>query len=380
MVKDSIFPENADCINAIKVNKSVFGPTNPPIGHGDILEFEGNTLDDPYFIEREHHTVWYYFTMPADGILTFEIIPETVEDDYDFMLFRYTDENFCNEVKTQSILAVRSNISRNNPQVNSRTGLSENAGKKHVPAGPGDDFSKALEVKKAEKFYLLVDNVYENGKGHTLKINFPVPRNILTISVTDKYSKKNLDAKIEISDYHSQKKYYASNISSKEKTQSFELAVQKSYLLSCNSEGYFFVSKEVLFDEQSVHVNCELSPIREGYRVSLNNIHFTTNDTTLMPHSHQELRQLLNFMKMYPGLHIEIHGHVNGPFMPNVPFYMELSNNRARAIRNYLAHYNIDKSRMSWKGFGNTRMLYPEAIREAEMRYNRRVEIKVTKK
>ena len=38
-------------------------------------------------------------------------------------------------------------------------------------SGLGDSYSKALTVNKGEVYYLVLDNVYENGKGHTLIIH-----------------------------------------------------------------------------------------------------------------------------------------------------------------------------------------------------------------
>jgi len=38
---------------------------------------------------------------------------------------------------------------------------------------------------------------------------------------------------------------------------------------------------------------------------------------------------------------------------------------------------NIDSTRISYKGYANSQMVYPKATRESQMKLNRRVEIKV---
>ena len=54
----------------------------------------------------------------------------------------------------------------------------------------------------------------------------------------------------------------------------------------------------------------------------------------------------------------------------------DLSGQRAKAIRNFLTGNGIDKSRLSYKGFGSTQPIYPIPEKnEAERAANRRVEI-----
>ena len=69
---------------------------------------------------------------------------------------------------------------------------------------------------------------------------------------------------------------------------------------------------------------------------------------------------------------VEIHGHLC--CMPTDR--TDLSGQRAKAIRNFLTGNGIDKSRLSYKGFGSTQPIYPIPEKnEAERAANRRVEI-----
>ena len=379
-----ISSENADCPNAIEVTEPVFGPTNPPEGHGDILEFSGNELGDPHFIQREHHTVWYYFEMPASGTLTFEIIPEDIEDDYDFMLFEYTGEDFCKEVKTQDIKPVRTNISRNNKAVESRTGLSEDAERKYVPAGPNPDFSKSLEVEEGQVFYLLVDNVYDGGDGHTLKIDFPRekrtgPSGTIVADVIDKMTEEYIDAAIsfrkpdDTAERTQEMQYKAGNpveLQTKE--------VNQTYLITAAKDEYLFNTKGVRNEPGTNRVTIELSPIEVGAKLSLHNIHFVSNEDHILPHSQPELDNLIEFLSSYETLEVEVQGHVNGPGRPNIDYYQELSDDRAIKIKNFLIDNGVAEDRIDWKGFGNTQMIFRQPRSNYESMMNRRVEVEIT--
>lgn len=373
-----ISPENADCPNAIEVTEPVFGPTNAPEGHGEILEFEGNQLGNPYFIQREHHTVWYYFEIPASGQLTFEIIPEAIEDDYDFMLFEHTGEDFCERVKEQEIKPVRTNISRNNKDVDSRTGLAEGAQRKYVPAGPNPDFSKPLPVKRGQVFYLLVDNVYDGGEGHTLKIDFPQPDASLTANIVDQSTGEPIAGEITYRKPDDEEPSRKFEYKPGEKLEIPVQEVDATYLITAREDGYFFETEPVRTEPGNNHVEIELKPIDVGETLSLHNIHFEPNETIIMPHSEPEMDELLEFLRSHETLEAEIQGHVNGPHRPNSEFYQELSDNRALKIREFLIEEGVDEDRIDWQGYGNTRMKYPNPRSEYQQRMNRRVDVEIT--
>ena len=101
-----------------------------------------------------------------------------------------------------------------------------------------------------------------------------------------------------------------------------------------------------------------------------------------MPLSFATLQDLFDIMKKHPGLRVEIQGHVCC-----MPATMDgrdietkkddLSVQRAKYVYAYLAHRGIDTSRMSYKGFGASRKIYPQDADEEQKMRNRRVEIKI---
>lgn len=373
-----ILPENADCVNAIYIDTNVFGPTNPPEGYGDILEISGNHLGNPYFIQREHHTVWYYFDIQEGGNLTFDIVPESVSDDYDFLLFKYTDEQFCDEVAKQKIKPVRTNISRNNPEVDSRTGLSHTATRTHVPAGPGDDYSKALPVKKGERYYLLVDNVYDGGKGHTLYMHFP--RNDLDIHFGlegESVELSGQNAGVILSDAETGEVILDTVLNLKRINNIIPAPAPGNYYLSLVSQGYFHETKYVQVPKQNRGNLFSPEKIQIGRSAYFQHINFFPNQARVMPRSIQEIYRLYRTLAANPGLIVRIEGHVNAPHSDNLPFFQQLSDSRSETIRNFMIERGIEGERMEKIGYGNLRMLYPEPRNADEMRMNRRVEVRV---
>lgn len=119
--------------------------------------------------------------------------------------------------------------------------------------------------------------------------------------------------------------------------------------------------------------------MKEGVRLVLQNILFVAGETNLLPGSQNDLEKLTEVMKKHPNLEIEIQGHVNAPGVRNNKENQELSDGRAEEVYNYLIMNGVFANRMTFKGFGNTQMVYPKPSNEWQQKKNRRVEILITK-
>ena len=94
------------------------------------------------------------------------------------------------------------------------------------------------------------------------------------------------------------------------------------------------------------------------------------------------LHDLLMVMRSHPGMKIEIQGYVccnnEGEDGYDIDTWAhDLSVQRAKAVYTYLANFGVDTSRMSYKGYGGSRKIYPNETSDWEMMRNRRVEIKI---
>jgi outer membrane protein OmpA-like peptidoglycan-associated protein len=155
------------------------------------------------------------------------------------------------------------------------------------------------------------------------------------------------------------------------KTTGVEVMVTaKGYMLTYEK---FKIAKNKQDYEQVI----TLQPIVKNSNVKLPNILFQPASDRFLPGSYDALKILKAFMQDNPSVKIEIQGHVNGPDMPNTKAYKALSLARAKAVYQYLINEGIDALRLHYKGFGNTRMVYPDPKSERESSMNRRVEIKI---
>ena len=126
--------------------------------------------------------------------------------------------------------------------------------------------------------------------------------------------------------------------------------------------------------------------ITAGTNITLRNINFVGGMHKLLPESHTTIIELLEAMKKYPKLVIEIQGHICCVATTEDGIDLEtgmdnLSEARAKAVRDYLLAYDIPKNRISYKGFGHSAPIYPYPEKsDEEMKANRRVEIKIISK
>ena len=115
-----------------------------------------------------------------------------------------------------------------------------------------------------------------------------------------------------------------------------------------------------------------------GEIIALPNIYFFNNSARIIPKSQPTLLDLLCAMEENPKLKIEIQGHICCQLLGDVN---NISMARARAIYNYLLRKKINRKRMTFKGYGTSRPIYPIPEKnEQEENENRRVEILITEK
>jgi outer membrane protein OmpA-like peptidoglycan-associated protein len=150
----------------------------------------------------------------------------------------------------------------------------------------------------------------------------------------------------------------------------------RSYAMHVTADGFLPHSDRIGSDSASgdVRMDMGLKTTDTGNSEVMRNIHFGGNSCTLEPSSMSDLDQLLEFLRSDPTIRIEIDGHTDsdvGP-MPN----QELSEERAKAVKDWLVRHGISPDRLLAKGFGASRPFVPNDS-NAHMALNRRTEIKV---
>lgn len=128
-------------------------------------------------------------------------------------------------------------------------------------------------------------------------------------------------------------------------------------------------------------MNMQLDPIQVARiepdaKITLNNIFFAFDQSTLLPASFPELNRLVDLMKERASLEVEIAGHADstGPETYN----MALSERRATSVARYLKEKGVETERLTIVFFGETQPAVPNNSIE-NRRKNRRVEFKILK-
>jgi outer membrane protein OmpA-like peptidoglycan-associated protein len=201
---------------------------------------------------------------------------------------------------------------------------------------------------------------------------------ILKGTITDALSEEPIEAIIEL--YDNEKDELISTMSSNKSTGRYLVSLPsgKNYGIAVKAEGYLFYSENFDIPEatayQEVTKDIVLSKVGIGSRIVLKNIFFDYGAATLRETSFSELNRLVDLMEAYPKMIIEIGGHTDNHGSLN--FNTKLSEDRAKAVVDYLIKNNISKDRLTYKGYA---FLEPIATNDTDegRQQNRRVEFKV---
>lgn len=164
------------------------------------------------------------------------------------------------------------------------------------------------------------------------------------------------------------------------------LPTEKNYALHVSYPGYSFFSKNfnMIKDSGNVTMNVPMIPITNEQPIRLANVFFDLNKATLRKESYVELNKLYSFLEKNPSIKIEIDGHTDS--RGSKELNQNLSENRAKAVYDYLISKGIAAQRLSYKGFGSTKPIVPDEeinnmtsddAKEKAYQQNRRVEYKI---
>ena len=159
------------------------------------------------------------------------------------------------------------------------------------------------------------------------------------------------------------------------------LPAGKDYAFHVTANGFLFHSQNVERNNengneqwQPVTVDIALHPIESGERIALRNVFFETGRWEILPESEYELAKVVDLLTKNPTLKIELGGHTDNVGRPEAN--QRLSEQRAKAVYDYLINKGIPSNRLSYKGYGETQPVATNDTDEGR-RENRRTEIKV---
>ena len=390
----------------LPVNKNSLLPrivTKIPIDHS---EFDVNVV---YYQEDDQFSFWYKLTIVEDCDLSFQVASTNDRDDYDFLLYRYNGDNFCDTLKYKPLKAV---------SVNSYyTSAKDN---EILEDGNLASYQAAFRAKAGDTYYLTVLSLTKDDCGHKLFVKtgdqkmtvsavhrpcfaFNQPEKEYTVItanpsedvsvsglVKDQKTDQEIAALVEITDQETGE-VITLNSSAAE---GYEVKLKRShpYRLKCSAPGYEDIDGVIEFYNPTIY-NFNLPKLREGTNWVLENIYFHPNTFAFKEGASKDLETLFDFLKKNDNVNVEIQGHTaaNTPVRQVRPQYngrseewtftgsaKKLSKMRAIAVKNYLVDKGIAEDRIATKGYGAENMRYKNPRSQTERSKNMRVEVQIT--
>lgn len=244
---------------------------------------------------------------------------------------------------------------------------------------------RSIFVSTLGKTAYISKEVEKNGILNFDIFSFDMPEQLKPFDVT--YikgivvnSKTNQPIKTSIKIFNTETNENVMSISSDEKNGDFLVTVPlgNEYGFIVNKEGYALFSQNYRFnksnDNKPQEVLIKLQPLEKGTKFELRNVFFETAKYELKSQSTVELDNVVSILTSNPTINIMISGHTDnvGQEMNN----KLLSENRAKAVMQYLIEKGIDGTRLSAKGFGSSIPLEDNKTEEGRAK-NRRTEIEI---
>tara|TARA_Y100001933_G_C18993537_1_gene561555 strand:+ start:510 stop:2486 length:1977 start_codon:yes stop_codon:yes gene_type:complete len=152
-------------------------------------------------------------------------------------------------------------------------------------------------------------------------------------------------------------------------------------LLSIKEEGYAFYSKYIDAKDSAYispsTLNIDLEQLNNGSSFKIDNIYFATNSYEINQISEEVINEFISYLRVNKSIVIEINGYTDniGSSIDN----QVLSENRAKAVYEYITSNGIQKNRISYNGFGEDYPVYSNDNEEGRSK-NRRTEFKIISK
>ncbi len=195
--------------------------------------------------------------------------------------------------------------------------------------------------------------------------------------VKDAKNNQPLKANVEIIDLESSKPVLQNTLNADGRFLA-TLTAGKNYGVNISKQGYMFYSENFSLSGNSLKkpfiVEVALQAIEAGNKVILKNIFFDTDKFEIKRQSKTELEKLIVFLNDNPKVNIEISGHTDN--VGNEIINKILSENRAKAVFQYLVAQRIQPGRLKYKSYGKSQPIAPNTTEEGRQ-LNRRTEFKI---
>ncbi|MEM6524789.1 MAG: OmpA family protein [Bacteroidota bacterium] len=253
------------------------------------------------------------------------------------------------------------------------------------PINTGEDqVSLFISSDGSKGYYSHEDNKDIGRKGRLYEFDLPESAKLKYKSsyvygfVTDADTKKPLSAFVELYDLKENRRVGLVKSDSIHGDYLIVLTEGSEYALYIDKKGYLFNSLRFDYskvdDLQPMKQDIALNPIKAGASTVLKNIFFDTNSYELRSESTTELDKVIKFLDLNSDVKIEISGHTDN--VGGDDYNLKLSRNRAKAVFEYLVQAGIEKSKLTYSGYGPNRPIDDNNTSQGRQN-NRRIEFNI---
>ncbi|WP_121667981.1 OmpA family protein [Mesonia aquimarina] len=190
-------------------------------------------------------------------------------------------------------------------------------------------------------------------------------------------------ANAEVVTYNDEEAEMGTKMTGTSGSTNFTFVAGSDYTLQVNAPKYKSNSELVSKDEEGeIAVTIELTPIKpiiKEEEIVLNPIMFDFDKATIRSQAALELDKLVGVMKKHPEMEIKVEAHTDK--RGSAAYNQQLSERRAKSTVDYVVSQGIDKSRISWEAFGESKpKIDCDNCSEEQYQENRRSVFRIIKK
>ncbi len=207
----------------------------------------------------------------------------------------------------------------------------------------------------------------------------PVPVSYMKGRIFDSRTMKGIKAVLQLIDLESEEAVMELESHAGEGDYLISLPTDRDYALNVSADGYLFYSDHFNFSgmhsqARPLRRDVPLDALRVGSVVVLHNVFFARDSYTLEAESRAELNRVYDFLKLNPGIGVEISGYTDNTGSPE--HNQELSEHRARSVVEYLVNKGIARERLKAAGYGERNPVADNENKTGRAQ-NRRTELKI---
>ena len=380
-----------DCLFAISLNvDQTFGPTVAPQGAGRVMEVMADKRH-PNLPEFEHNSVWYKFTVPYNGKLDIAVTQQNVADDYDMVVYKYTDVYFSNHIQCNKVLPVAVNLSAvdssllakpKRPNAPESTGdakadlkakaeaakIARQETEKAAAMGTIGMYHEAedimltkastnrhirsIDVRKGEVYYIMLDNVNPSGSGHSIKVSIFVEAFEVPVSFYDPKIRKNVDVNLTILEKNTNNRVIVHN--EKFRGGRVKFVPGFNYTMYAKRDGYFSIFYDFNADrfKEDTMMRMKLYRAERGTVYPISDIYFG-NEYELLPESDSNLMNYVQMFKNHPDVAFTIKGWVQ-TYGVDPEHDQLVSLERAKSVKEFFVKNGIPEGNIKTSGMTPT--------------------------